>query len=85
MMTNKTGLFEVRISVFNLGDDSQQESDVVNAIAAQFLEMGVNNITVIANKEQVDYVDNEVHPASPAHLFSSNPEAPIDVHIQGQG
>jgi len=74
--------FEVRISV--TASNTDRESQVVNAIAAQFLKMGVQNITVIANDQQIDYVDNEVHTASPANIFRSNPLAPIDMHVQGQ-
>jgi hypothetical protein len=73
--------FEVRISV--TANDPARESQVVNAIAAQFLKMGVQKVTVIADDQQIDYVDNEVHEASPANIFRSDPLSPIDMHVVG--
>lgn len=71
-------MFEVRISVTSEGD-ATQESEVVKAIAAHFLKMGVKRVVVIANDQQINYVDGEVYNATTGDLFRSDPQS--EVHL----
>jgi hypothetical protein len=79
--------FQVRVTISC--DDPQEatekESQLVKAIASAFLRMGVTSVTAIADNEHVNYVDNEVHNVTTGDLFRTDPLAPLDVYLVGQG
>jgi hypothetical protein len=82
-----TPTFSIRINIASddPNDPTDKESQLVKAIASAFLRMGVRSVTSIADNEQINYVDNEVYNATTGDLFRTDPVAPLDVYLVGQG
>lgn len=57
-MTTPQGPYEFRISVG--ADSPQEESEIVKAIASEFIRLGVGTVCVIADGEHINYIDGEV-------------------------
>lgn len=73
-MSVPVGPFEFRILVS--ADTPEEESQIVNNIASEFIRMGIHTVCVIANEKHVNYVNGEAFDVtmSMSGLFQATPE-----------
>lgn len=67
------------------GNNTQEESDLVNKIAAEFVRLGMRKVISIADKKQIHFINGTAFDVTPnmQNLFDTNPLSRTDAYIVG--
>jgi hypothetical protein len=80
-MAKEKGPFEFRILIS--ADSPEEESQLVKAVASEFIRQGIPAVSVIADGEHNNYIDGEVYNITDivSGVFQAKPEEVTAAHV----